>query len=551
MKCHPVTRHRAATTNLLEFANQNRDEGFFSDVVVVAGNERIPANRLVLSCYSTYFNKYFKFMEQNSKYESVIEIKNVDENALQNLIDYIYNGYITINKRNVVKLLSGAHYLQMQEVKQFCFEFMESNAWIAVHSLFGEDLKKEIQQYRYSRINFDEFVQTDDFKALSSEELTACISNLDRIQVKESAIFQAIVGWTNHDEESRKTQFFELFKEVDLQKVPTDHLEEVILKESLVENTAGCHGFAINVYHNLVKENKVDPEASKLLCLGGKEISAEVKVVHDLSSGTSVNYPDFPEKHILAHCSLTLNGYIHCIGGDISNTDTPISIDSVWRLNTKILTSAWEKVASMNAKRFTMGAAEYGDVIVVAGGADGNNFTLASAEVYQTSFNEWRTISPLKHPRCGHALVSCDGYLYAVGGWNGYNLSSVERLGDLNGKWINIEPMQTSRHWVAAVNCGGVVFAIGGRSGEDYSTTLKTVEKYDSLENKWKYVSDMNFKRRGHAACVLRNKIYVVGGVDADGNPVTQIECYDPTCDTWSIVDNTNEMLYCHTLVAV
>ena len=111
--------------------------------------------------------------------------------------------------------------------------------------------------------------------------------------------------------------------------------------------------------------------------------------------------------------------------------------------------------------------------------------------------------------------------------------------------------MQTPRAGLAAVNCDGVVYAIGGQSSNHMSSTLKTVETYDSSANKWKYVSDMNFERFGHAACVLCNKIYVVGGLDADQKKVTQIECYDPTRDTWSIVGNTTEKLWGHTLVAV
>ena len=76
--------------------------------------------------------------------------------------------------------------------------------------------------------------------------------------------------------------------------------------------------------------------------------------------------------------------------------------------------------------------------------------------------------------------------------------------------------MQTPRRCLAAVNCDGVVYAIGGRFHYDSSTTLKTVEKYDSSANKWKYVNDMNSKRLAHVACVLHNKIYVVGGLDAN-----------------------------------
>ena len=334
-----------------------------------------------------------------------------------------------------------------------------------------------------------------------------------------------------------------------MQKVPIDYLEEVILEDDLVINAPDCHKIALSAFRNLVKEQNAKPQASKLLCIGGYS-STKVTVVYELNSEISVNYPDLPAK--FHRHSLLLNDYIYCIGGGFKNRRFSQGTDRVWRLNSKKQTSGWEAVASMNTKRCLMGAAVYGDVIVVAGGADENRRQLASTEVYQTSFNDWRTISPLKQQRYGHALVSCDGYLYAVGGRGGRNyLFSVERLADLKGKWISIEPMQTPRTDLAAVNCDGVVYAIGGHFGNDDSTKLKSVEKYDSSAKKWKYVSDMNFERHSHAACVLRNKIYVVGGLDADDNAVTEIECYDPTWDTWSIVGNTTEELFYDTLVAL
>ena len=551
-----VTRQRVDKIKLLEYANKSRNEGFFTDVTIGAGNERIPANRLVLSCYSSYFEKMFK-LQMQERYENIIEIKTIDERVLRVLIDFIYTGSINIDEQNVMNLLAGADCLQLHDVKEFCFEFLRSH----ITSDNSLDILKTAYQYRdeslnkemlqYISINLDKFLQTDDFKQLSNEELISCISKLDRSHVKESSIFKAIVAWCNHVKEARQPKFSELFKMVQLQKVSIDYLEEVILEEDLVTKSADCYKIALSTFRKLVKEQNAKPQASKLLCVGGEDRDTEVTLVYDLSSKTSVNYPDLPEK-LQGHCSLLLNDYIYCIGGDFENRLMLSGTDRVWRVNSRKQTSRWERVASMNTKRCVMGAAVYGDVIIVAGGADENGWLLASTEVYQTLFNEWRTLSPLKQKRCEHALVSCDGYLYAIGGWDGHNyLSSVERLDDLKGEWINIELMQTPRRWFAAVSCDGVVYAIGGQSGDDCSTTFKTVEKYDSSAKKWKHVSDMNFKRFAHAACVLRKKIYVVGGLDGDGTAVTQIECYDPTRDTWSIVGNTTEKLYHHSLVAV
>ena len=556
-----VTRQRAANSNLLEYANKNRDEGFFSDITIVAGNERIPANRLVLSCYSTYLEGMFKFFERNPPFENIIEIEDVDGKALRSLINFVYTGSITISEQNVKDLLSGAHYLKLDEVKQFCFEFLRTRiaADTAMNILkvairYGnEDLQNEIHQY--ISINLNKVLQTDDFKALSSDELMSSISKLDCSPTNKSSIFQAIVAWAKHDQEARKTDFLELFKMISLDEVPINYLEEIILEEELVTTVVECHKLALSTFRKLLKEQNAKPNASKLLCVGGElgnRITSKAEVVFDLENRSSTeNYSDLPEK-IRCHCSVMMNGYIYCIGGDMKNYVLFWKgTDSVWRLNSKIQTSWWEQVASMQTKRCAMGAAVYGDVIVVAGGVDEDSKVLASTEIYLPSSNTWNIISPLKQRRSGHALVSCDKCLYAIGGLVSKTcLSLVEKLGDLKEEWINIEPMQTPRSLVAVVNCDGVVYAIGGRSGTNKSTALKTVEKYDSSANTWKYVSDMNFQRSAHAACVLCNKIYVVGGLDADGKAVTNIESYDPVYDTWSIVGNTIE-IWQHILVAV
>ena len=677
------TRQRAANANLLDYANKVRDQRFLNDVIIVAGNERIPANRLVLSCYSTYFEEMFNFQERNFKKvsrketENIIEIQNVDGKALKALIDFIYTGCITISEHKVTDLLLGADRLKLYEVKQFCVEFLCTHITVQ-NSLYilktiilygNTDQRNQIQQYIST--NFDEVLQTDDFKQLSNEELISCLSILDRSQVEEFLIFQAIVAWTKHDEEARKTCFPGLFTMVQIEKVSLDYFANFIFKEELVIDIIECFRIAFTTFRTLVKKrytsvgaaqkeiqhyisinidqilhtddfkqlsneelisclsildrNQVEeslifqiiiawtkhdeearktcfpglftmvqlqkvslgyfanfifeeelvtntieclkvalttfrmlvtkPQASKLLSLGGVKNSTffyEVAVIYNLSDVRSISYPDLPEK-VYSFSSLTLNDFIYCIGGK-KPLNNNAKTDSVWRLNFSIPNSGWEKVASMKTKREAMGAAVHGDVIVVVGGRDENNQLLASVEVYhyQTSFNKWRTISALKHQRYGHALVSCDGYLYAIGGWDGHkSSSSVEQLDDLEGEWINIEPMQTPRTDLAAVNCDGMVYAVGGRSGDDYSKILKTVEKYDSSANKWKFVSNMNIERRAHAACVLRNKIYVVGGLDAKGKVVKEIECYEPAHDTWSIVENATEKLHYHTLVAV
>ena len=163
-------------------------------------------------------------------------------------------------------------------------------------------------------------------------------------------------------------------------------------------------------------------------------------------------------------------------------------------------------------------------------------------------------------------LVSCRDVLYTLGGLSLNSvLSSVVTLqsteadtfkknptfsGDLclGDRWIDSQPMQKARHSFAAVNCNGFIYAIGGQSGQN---TLKNVERYDPELEEWIYVADMIFKRQQHVACVLGEKIFVVGGRDEDGDAVQEIECYYPHSNSWSIVGTTDDELYGHSLIAL
>ena len=222
-----------------------------------------------------------------------------------------------------------------------------------------------------------------------------------------------------------------------------------------------------------------------MIRLGEYKGRKKVNVVFSLSQHTHREFANF-DVGLDAHCSLMLNDYIYTMGGRYKRGDDFHITNVVVKLNVKHENAKWEKVASMNSKRYWMGGSVYRDTLFAAGGRDQKYNSLASCEYYLPKSNKWKYAPPLIQCRDSHALVSCDECLYALGGYNTDDseyLSSAERLTDLDGKWQTIQPMQTPRRWFAAVNCNGVVYAIGGQSGKEHSTTLKNVEKYDCAGN--------------------------------------------------------------------
>ena len=118
------TRVRVSNLCLIEYANTNRKEGYFNDVTIEVGEKSISANRMVLSCCCPYFEKMFKsnFKESQS---AKVEMHKIDGRAVSSIIEFIYIGVITIDNDNVIELLAAADYLQLDEVRQFCYEFVE------------------------------------------------------------------------------------------------------------------------------------------------------------------------------------------------------------------------------------------------------------------------------------------------------------------------------------------------------------------------------------------------------------------------------------------
>lgn len=61
------------------------------DVVLIAGQRRIPAHRIVLSASSDYFSAMF-MSDVREANQDEIQIQDVDSEALNSLVQYMYTG---------------------------------------------------------------------------------------------------------------------------------------------------------------------------------------------------------------------------------------------------------------------------------------------------------------------------------------------------------------------------------------------------------------------------------------------------------------------------
>jgi len=549
-----VVRQRKNYPQVLEFANESRKEGEFVDVTVVVGKRNIPANKMILSCCSPLFRKMFK-TEMKERYNGIINITvNVEADSIEELVNFMYTGTITIANENVMQLLAGADYLQMDEPKQFCIDFLHSI--ISPHNCYPilraanlyqiETLQSSIYEMLSDKL--DEFSKMDHFKSLSKKDVVLCLSKLKRHPVKEISVYEAIISWAKSDEENRKEHFAELLQLVNLDSLPYKYLVDVVPTEILVNSNVMCMNLVMESMRKLLKNTTLSKVESTIISIGGENTNGMIIEVFNFDK-TLKTVPD-QSWTTLFHCkkALKLDDHIYFL--------LRKKVNFVITLRGKISKeklSNVEVVAEMREKRDQFDAAVYAGGLVVVGEP------IHSTEYYNPNLNEWKVIIERTSKAeydciCHNALVSCQGCLYNIGIWNEdcSNFTAVAQLCSVLDVWMYVEPLQTGRSWHAAVSYNNVIYVTGGKDRQ--MITLSSVEKYDPTSDSWVYVKNMKLARWGHAACVLRGKIYVVGGrrgVHHGDDYVKEIECYDPDCDTWTIVGTHTEKLAHHSLVVL
>ena len=540
-----VFESNAHSKCLLDYAEKKRKEGVFNDVTIIAGDESIPGNKIVLSCYSKFFETMFE-TNMKERYENKVEVSGFDGQIIKMLVQYMYTGTITIDSSNVMNVLAAADYLQLDSVKDYCFDYMVSKLTpqnclnIISASILFKPIALLTETYQVFSDNLEEISLSENFKALSKIDLFTIFEKLVSSEATEKAKHKALMNWINSDYDSRSKDFSDLFTLVDISQLSYAFLRDVVSAEPLVKQNTKCLSAVLECTLSELKETTLRETLPKILCVGGNKESIVFSLSDLLGKNNFVGRPTYPKLPIyyLSHHAVTkINDSILCIGGETAGgTDK----ETVFRMNLHKPSLAWKKVAPLKEATSYFGCAVLGGKVVIAGGRGNSDLVW----LYNTELNEWTEMSSLNEGRDGNALVACEGSLYAIGGWKN---SSVECLRILNGTWLKVASMQTHRNCLAAVTSCGCIYAIGGYS----ETAEKTMEKYNPNENTWVSAKAMNNRRSGHAACAVRDMIFVVGGQDENGEYVHDVECYNVTSDRWSVVGQTDVDLYGHTLVVI
>jgi len=152
---------------------------------------------------------------------------------------------------------------------------------------------------------------------------------------------------------------------------------------------------------------------------------------------------------------------------------------------------------------------------------------------YNVERCSWQTVlSSHEGCRVESCVVAAGNHLYVCGGITEDDfVTKAERFDTVENKWEEIANMQQKRGYAFGVATNGKIFVAGGRG--NWGSCLKTCEMFNISTNEWQFVGSLNVSREHGSMVCLKGTLYVLGGEDVFAGSGLGVECYDPTEDKW------------------
>lgn len=481
----------------------------------------------------------------------------ISSTIMEDLLQFMYLGEICVHKDNVRLLIAASEYLQMSNLKDLVCRFYEkklcASNCLSISALADEfdckSLKKSADSFIFK--HFQDVSHSEEFKCLKLDQVIHIVKS-EKLNVKrEEHVFEAILGWIDHDADYRTQYSFKLLQNVRLPLISKYYLFDRIANNVHIIQNAACQELVLkainfqclNDRRPIISNAQTFPRLSHdlteiIVACGGLQ--------DELSTKDALCYvPDVDFWYPLAplHCErnnfafVPLDDRIYAIGGE--SEGKPLRSVEFYDFGL----DKWTESANLPDPLSGHGAAVLnGEIYVVGSGRLG----LCSDVVlkYDKGANRWVNVQKMRVPRRGACVVS-HLQLYAIGGYgpSGMALASVERYDPYVGEWAKIFPMNSSRAFASGAVVGDKIFVIGG----EYAmwSFYCSGEFFDVNHDEWHSIADASIPRSFTGIAVLSNCIYLFGGIKSlnpcdddefvDASECSDVEMYDPLNNIWKM----------------
>lgn len=239
---HTSDKH---SRQILDSVNILRKRRELCDVLLLVGSRKICAHRVVLSACSPYFHAMFVGELIESRQREVV-IRDIDEQAMELLVDFAYTSHIVVEETNVQVLLPAACLLQMTEIQEVCCQFLKqqldpSNC-LGIRAFADTHSCQDLLHYadKFTQDRFQEVIESEEFLLLPVNQLIDIISS-DELNVRsEDQVYQSIMSWVKYNVADRRTHLAHVLQHVRLSQLSAKFLVGTVSADLLVKSDESC-----------------------------------------------------------------------------------------------------------------------------------------------------------------------------------------------------------------------------------------------------------------------------------------------------------------------
>ncbi len=521
-----VTEEASFCVELTKRLNMQRKHDQLCDITLATkDNKELKAHRNVLSAVSLFFHKLLQSNMKENR-EGIVRLKEISGSVMEDVLQFIYTGSVEITQEDqAADLIAAANYLLIPSLKAVSGRFLErqmskSNCISTFYYAEKYQCDELIANSRkFIHANIASVAEMDEFLNLEAKEVERWISS-DEISVAvEADVFKIILKWVEQNKSERKAFFEELFRHVRLVFLSRDYLLDVVTNE-LVRENSGCLKLTLDA-------TKLTTFASEDDLLQSPRKGLETRVI--VACGGKYSFCYLPEKDEWKRLPdglsertqktqmVKFRDQLHTFS-QIVKAERYDPAFNVW--STLDLSTNSAVVSVIKGEIYAI------EVIT--------STRKSTIKLYNVELCSWQTVlSSHEGCRVECCVVAAGNHLYVLGGKPSHTseyVAKAERFDTVENKWEEIADMQQTRGCAFGVATQGKIFVAGGRHG--WEIELKTCEMYNVSTNEWQFIRSLNDSRIFGSMVCLNKKLYVLGGTRNSQSELS-VECYDPTEDKW------------------
>ena len=489
--------------------------------LVVEDGKEFKADRHVLSKACPFFEKLLNSDMKENK-EGVIRLEIFTASQMTDVLEFIYTGKVKIltqenvEKENVFKLRAAADYLCLSNLKNIASKFIEQNLTIfdclstlnLAEIYMCDELISNIRKFIYS--NFGSVAETEWFMNLPSHEVEKWISSDDIVINAEKDVFKIILRWIDHDRKQRSEKLSELFRHVRLTSVSRKFLESDIMTNDLVKKNKYCLDALDKAFAWIEQADGGDvprpyyPRKAHETCAITFSVARDNRpcAVYFYVPERDAFYrlPETSDAERPRNYIFTCCGKLFCVSessGYISRPQCYVPESNCWSPVPWSI-SAFQQELISSGQRLT-------EVLVI------------SSKIY---------------------FIVEGNYIHSISSMSKYDLDASQWTIKVDmGKEVQYPTLAKGLGCLVAA--GKFLYTIGGcidipRYSDDLET-LSHCARFDTEENKWQDIADLQEARCGAFGVGTDENIFIVGGSRA-GQKLRTCEVYNSNTDEWHVI---------------